>query len=187
MGELVEGTRELSNGAIADIKTGDKPRISRPLRRYSNGALADPVTGKIVGADVGGNSTWIQKGNSEQATALARRRWDKAREAFANGMVQQMVDTGLMPNISDLDAGAMQVLGDKTAQMLLDADNARGYSELLQTAIKTAGWAPTQADRDAPAPGIVRLDVDANTLLDMLRTVRAEAEARDVVDADIVE
>jgi hypothetical protein len=143
-----------------------------------NGSEYDHSTGRIVkGAKL----------DTAQATALARQRWDKQKAAWEAGVISAIKDTGLLPPQDDQSAGAWQAIANKATTVLLDTDNARGFSELATLVGRNAGWIASATDKDAPAPGIVRLDVDANTLLDMLRTVRAEAEARDVVDVDIVE
>ena len=100
------------------------------------------------------------------ASTIARQRWEKARAGFAAGIAQELRDTGMISNIDDMDTGAMHVLGAKTAELLISAENARGYAELLSTATRTAGWTPAVHERaeaeqssllDAIPPGMVML------------------------------
>lgn len=135
----------------------------------ANGVVKDVATGRIV-ANPGGGANAITPAN---ASALARRRWDKQRRAFADGVIETIRDTGQMPPTDDYDAGAMQVIGSKAMQVLLDTDNARGFSELMKSITHTADWIPDRQQHDTTGDVAAMLGLsDADDMLLVIRRAR---------------
>lgn len=169
-------------------KTGNKAHQvatewKNRTRMLSNGALIDTKTGKFVS----GGKVTTAISDTSQAVALARKRWDKARESFAAGIAAELRDTGMLPAVDDQDAASMYVLGSKSTSLLMAAENARGYSDLLQVVTKTAGWTPSHTD-GAEQPGI-HLDISpaaVGALLTALQRVRDRQQNSNSIDSDTV-
>jgi hypothetical protein len=138
------------------------------IRQLTNGAIQDQATGKIIGMNA----------PTEQYRALARKRWDKQQRAFADGINEAIKSTGMMPAIDDQDAASMHVIGNKTATLLLDAENARGYSELLGKAVQLAGWAPDARASGDQAQDIAR-GLAAGVVDSLLDRLQALANGQD--------
>jgi hypothetical protein len=115
------------------------------VQQSANGIMVRDERGRFLPGTMPENRI----SSPEHASTLARHRWDKQQRAFADGINEAIRSTGMMPAIDDQDAASMHVIGNKTATLLLDAENARGYSELLGKAVQLAGWAPDNKQQDS--------------------------------------
>ena len=135
-------------------------------KTLSNGAIYDIDQGRIVqGAAI----------TSSQASALARRRWDKQRQAAADGVVQAIRDAGLLPAIDDPDVGAWAVIHAKLTTLLLDTDNPRGAADLARFLGRSTDWLKDREEQPAVS---LRLSQDAaDRLADILQAVAERRQA----------
>lgn len=163
---------EKNNREWATKMRADAPNV----RILSNGAEYDQDKGQIVkGAPL----------LPSQASALAHRRWDKARESFAAGVAAELRDTGLLPAMDDQDAASMYVIGSKTTQMMMDATFGNEYADVASLLTKTAGWVPSAADRNTQEqPGTVRLSasIPVEQLLALATALKQNANSIDSID-----
>jgi len=140
-----------------------------------SGAIYDMEAGHIAG-NPGGGKHAITKDNAKDMQA---RRWDLARDAYAQGFVEGT--PGM--TASDPDTEAWRAIGRKTAELLHAATSARGYAELLNAAAKylgvereshaltSAGATPQQVlDLVGQIADIVRLAAGRDPVIDVAAT-----------------
>lgn len=108
---------------LADVEANPKR-----YKLLKSGAIYDYEDGRIAG-HTGEGPYQITAENGAQ---MRQRRAELIRESFAEGFVAGTPGA----NANTGDAEAMFAAGKKTAKLLHDADNARGFAELLNAAAK---------------------------------------------------
>lgn len=134
----------------------------------SNGALMSVERGKFVAGP-----SQEHRISRENASELANLRWQKAREAFATGIIE---GTGLPPTAIATDA--WQRVASHAANVYMNTDSARGLADLGRFIAEHGGFAPGKADviqdsndkTESVARGIAQGAVQA--LLDALEKKR---------------
>lgn len=135
-------------------------------RILSNGAVQDMETGKIT----------AMKADSEQYRAMARARWDAAKRAAADGLLEGVNQSGVLPCVKDHPVAAWGAIVGRGAELLMNTDNARGYAELARFVGQAADMLPdrnTAADAGADVARSVAAGV-VDSLLDRLERLANE-------------
>lgn len=107
-------------------------------RIFKNGAVYDTERKRIVCAPSPEHAP-ITKSN---AKVVADKRWNAARDAFAQGVALGTVGKRVVP----LEAWAR--IGKKAGQLLMDAKSARGFADLARFTGEAAGFVPMARGRE---------------------------------------
>lgn len=121
-----------------DILSNGEPFDPERHRILKNGVVQDTKTGKFVTAPAPEHAPITQS----NAKAVASKRWERSREAFAAGVALGM--TGR----EDVPEQAWQRVGQKAAELLKDAKSARGFADLARFAGEAAGFVPMARGRE---------------------------------------
>ncbi len=138
------------------------------IRILSNGAHQDIETGKIV----------AMKADSVQYRAMARARWDAAKEAAADGVLAGVNSSGVLPSPVDHPVAAWGAIVGRGAELLMNTDNARGYAELARFVGQAADMLPDKQQQDQPGSAVFTATIPLDQLAVMLDAVRQERERR---------
>lgn len=120
-----------------------------------------------------------------QASALARTRWDRAKEAAAAGLLQGVKDSGVVkldPRAHPVDAWGT-IIAHNTA-VIMRSDDSRGLAELTRQVGQAADMIPDnrQAQETPGLTASIHVPIDQLApLLDALRQERERRECLDVV------
>lgn len=137
-------------------------------RILANGAIYDMEKKRIVG-NPGGGTTAITQSN---ATELINKRWRDRQAAFERGMERAFKETGQLPDGDHGNAATWEVIGNKTATLLLDEQDGGKYARLLDAARKILQDDKRQDDSMTFTARINASDLVA--LVGALRAARAD-------------
>ena len=119
----------LPNGVVFDTA------LHRILK---NCTVQDIATTKFITAPAPEHAP-IHAGNAQE---LARRRWERSREEFAQGMAEGAGDLDGVP------VQAWRLIGKKSVELLKDAKSPRGFADLARFAGEAGGFIPLPRGRD---------------------------------------
>lgn len=113
-----------------------------------------------------------------QASAMARTRWDKAKRAAADGMLQGVMQSGVMVNPVDHPVAAWGAIVGRGAELLMNTDNARGYADLARFVGQAADMLPGKEAGDQ-AGDVVRSVAAGmvDSLLDRIQAMQSDGYA----------
>ena len=124
------------------------PALHPELKVAKNGVVYRRGGGKnciVYGKNI---TTKITK---ENGAAYHKRRYDQYHEAFANGVIKSFKNSGLIKGLVDAPSEAIEIIGDKSATMLLDTNSARGYAEILNAVMENSGWKAPKGEGEGAA------------------------------------
>lgn len=120
------------------------------VRVLPNGAIYSMDTHKIIANPGGGN-----KGiTHENASALASKRWEIHRDAATEGIVQAIVESGLLPDKDRYSHKAWQAIINRMTVLLLSSTDQAKAARLLLALSKLAGLDnPARVNNEANSNG----------------------------------
>jgi hypothetical protein len=145
----------------------------REVLQYDNGMLKDAATGHLMR---GPDNALIK--TSERARELVARRVQIGRERAIEGIDEAAVEMGIMPMNKAGSGESWKLLNKRGFTIAHNADNARNFSQLLETIGKTTGY--TAPERDAKSEpdrttNILVIDADVRRALEMLQDLQKKA------------
>ena len=107
-------------------------------RMLKNGTVQDKTTGRFMSPPAPEHAP-ITPSNAQ---AVARKRWERSREAFAAGVAKGMVGR------EDAPTEAWGAIGTKAAELLNKATSARGFADLARFTGEAGGFVPMARGRE---------------------------------------
>jgi hypothetical protein len=144
----------------------------REILQYATGVQKIKATGHLLR---GPDSALIT--TSERARELVARRVQIGRERATEGIDEAAVEMGIMPMNKAGSGESWKLLNKRGFTIAHNADNARNFSQLLETIGKTTGYTAPERERDAnsePATttNILVIDADVRRALEMLQDLQ---------------
>ncbi len=166
------------------VETEEKPRfmagdvmpngtVFDPDRHVilKNGVVRDKTNGQFVCAPASEHAPITQS----TARAIAKKRWDDAREAFAAGMAEGM-------GKRDAPNDAWGAIGKKAAELLNETKSVRGFADLARFAGEASGSIPMARGREEmqePA------GEPANIMIYLAQFVQSIGKPNDVIEGEL--
>ncbi len=121
-----------------DILSNGEPFDPEKHRILKNGTVQEIATGKFLSAPAPEHAPIT----ASNAQAVARVRWERSRQSFAEGVARGM--TGR----EDVPEQAWGMIGEKAAELLHKATSARGFADLARFTGEAAGFVPMARGRE---------------------------------------